>query len=145
MKRNVDLTENGDFIGRDILSGGIRNHTSVIGNLFRIYNRVLYPWDPRGIRLIADPVENIEDKWGIIQGNGSHRKGVKFSNEFGKKNLCDCCGREIKPWYDYCLCNKCVKRFDEEREQDKCLSDLNISINNRIREELNRIWEEIIH
>lgn len=88
MKANIDLTENRDFIPK-----------------FKIpsFNKTRF-------NMLQDNDYYYKDKGFILQGNSEIRRSKKLYSEFSKGNICDCCGKELKPYYYDTLCEKCLSR-----------------------------------
>ena len=107
MKDNVDLTSNRDFRIKAVDSqndnvslGFMTNMERIKSNFYR--NRFGVPQDDYYIG---------KDTGGIMQGNATERMSKKFAKEFCLGNYCDCCGEEIKPYVNDCLCPRCSQNM----------------------------------
>jgi peptidyl-tRNA hydrolase len=110
MKENVDLTEARDFrikstrvvtssVNLNILSNPKKNL-----NIEALFDRFKAPTDDFYI---------IHDDLGVLQGNAACRASKRLCGEFGMGHICDCCGREIKPYIKDCLCLSCKESLSE--------------------------------
>ena len=107
MKENVDLTENRDFRIKALEAqngshfiGFTTNATSITKAFHQ--DRFGIPQDDYYISV---------DNGAILQGNAIERYSKNLCKEFNMGRYCDCCGREIKPYYNDCLCPNCGDRI----------------------------------
>lgn len=107
MKENVDLTENRDFRIKALEAQngsyfiGFTTNVTSITKAFR-QDRFGIPQDDYYISV---------DNGAILQGNAIERYSKNLCKEFNMGRYCDCCGREIKPYYNDCLCPNCGDRI----------------------------------
>lgn len=112
MKDNVDLTENRDFRIKaiDAQNGnrfiGFMTDMTLITEVFH-QDRFGVPQDDYYIEI---------DGGAIVQGNALERYLKNLYKEFNMGNYCDCCGKEIKPYYNDCLCSDCSNRISNTIE-----------------------------
>lgn len=100
MKRNIDLTENRFFSGRN--------------SMLRFDN-------VRESALITSEDFDSQTDAVIIAGNRETRKTLQFYRQMNGIDYCDCCGKRmnLKPWYrELGICHKCNNDYLEEK--DKC-------------------------
>lgn len=110
MKENVDLTENRDFRIKSTRVMTSSVNLNILGilkkdlNIAAFFDRFKAPTDDFYIR---------HDNGYILQGNAACRASKRLCGEFGIGNICDCCGREIKPYVKDCLCPSCKEFLSE--------------------------------
>lgn len=107
MKENVDLTINRDFRYKANHSTGISLHTPHIPQTGR-----------SRFNLIDEDYYLSRDTGCVVQGNGETRKVKKLCDEFGQCNFCDCCGCELKPYYQDTLCERCNQPFEDNVKRE---------------------------
>lgn len=104
MKHNVDLTLNRDF------------NKFKFGNLSLILNPRKYPWSTKGL------MDKYEFENEIVKtGNSVERNRKRDSGNFGTRDICECCGKDLssRPWnIDWGLCIRCKTVMDSEHKED---------------------------
>jgi RecJ-like exonuclease len=58
-----------------------------------------------------------KDNWGIFQGDSNVRKIKRRVEGFSDYVTCDCCGKQLYPYYQDTLCTRC--KLDHEYEIPK--------------------------
>jgi hypothetical protein len=112
MKENVDLTENRDF---RIKALEAQNGSHFIGFMTNMTPMTeVFHQDRFGVP--QDDYYIGVDNGVIIQGNALERCSKNLCKEFNMGNYCDCCGKEIKPYYNDCLCPDCDNRMSNITE-----------------------------
>lgn len=110
MKINVDLTENRDF--------RFKASTSVQGTPLGVQfafdgrpipSNILYN---KRFGVLTDEYYIEYDNGAVAQGNQLERLSKRLCGEFGMGEHCDCCGKELKPYVNDCLCDKCNDNID---------------------------------
>jgi len=94
MKDNVDLTENNDF---KIKASDFINEPRL--KIYLTHNK--------RFGVFNDEYYISSDSGAIRQGNRLERLSKRSCEEFGRGRYCDCCGKELKPYINDCLCEKC--------------------------------------
>lgn len=111
MKNSIDLTENRDFNTRNLRKKKMRE---VLND---------FSYDKFSNDLISRHQSTIEpylsDKGAIYQGNKNERRSKKFADSFSDGICCDCCGRDIYPYYHDTLCNDCLMTMEYRSELQK--------------------------
>ena len=103
MRENIDLTENRDFQRHTLKSVCFKPIDALSTQSIRSYYEGVFD-------VLNDTYYTEKDTGAIKQGNGEERRSKNWCQEFGMGNYCDCCGVEIKPYYNNSLCEKCDNR-----------------------------------
>ena len=108
MKDNVDLTSNRDF---RIKAVEAQNGSRFLGFMTNV--EIIKPnFYSNRFGVLQDDYYISKDTGGIVQGNATERMSKKFAKEFCLGNYCDCCGKEIKPYVNDCLCPRCSQNIE---------------------------------
>ena len=107
MKDNVELTSNRDLRIKAVDS---QNDNVFVG--FMTNAEIIKPkFYSNRFGVLQDDYYIGKDTGGIVQGNATERMSKKFAKEFCLGNYCDCCGEEIKPYVNDCLCPRCSQNM----------------------------------